>query len=155
MKIFFALLVSLASFGIAEAQRKTSRGGMFAAASAQVGVKRLTGTYRSKFGEIKVAALDAKRLRVGVEATYPYRTPNGETTANMGTAEGEATMEGNNVAVFVPQEFQSCRITLKFAGNKLIVTQKGTDVECGFGANVNASGTYTKRSSRAPKFEQR
>ena len=43
-----------------------------------------------------------------------------------------------------------CRITLKFTGGKLVVTQTGI---CGFGHNVTAEGTYKKVSAKKPKFE--
>jgi hypothetical protein len=75
-------------------------------------------------------------------------------SANVGTAEGEATLAGDS-AEFRPEGTQDCVITLKFAGRRLVVRQRGTDSECGFGANVSAAGTYLKRSSRPPKFEQR
>ena len=42
------------------------------------------------------------------------------------------------------------QITLRFADDKLIVTQTGI---CGFGHNVSAEGTYKKISSKKPKFE--
>jgi len=35
---------------------------------------------------------------------------------------------------------------------RLKVTQKGTDAECGFGANVSTDGNYKKISNAKPKF---
>jgi hypothetical protein len=58
-----------------------------------------------------------------------------------------------NVATFAPADTQGCSITLTFTGQKLIVKQTGSDADCGFGHNVTADGTYTKRSSRSPKFD--
>ena len=71
-------------------------------------------------------------------------------TANTGEGSGVATIEGDT-AIFKPEGAEEeCRITLKFAGNKLIVTQTGI---CGFGHNVTAAGTYKKISAKKPKFE--
>ena len=77
----------------------------------------------------------------------------GEWTANSGSAEGTAPLKGN-VAEFIPGETQGCRISLKFTVRRLIVTQSGTDADCGFGRNVYADGSYIKHSIRAPKFEE-
>ena len=71
--------------------------------------------------------------------------------ANLGDASGEATIE-NDVAVFVPEGAGDCKITMTFLPNgKLKVEQKG--VECGFGHNVYADGTFRKISNRKPKFD--
>ncbi|MCA1850594.1 MAG: hypothetical protein LC672_06005, partial [Acidobacteria bacterium] len=113
--------------------------------------KGLTGTYRNRPAELKIQALGVNRLRVQFSGTYEYKV-RGEWTANLGTADAVTTLKGDT-AVFVPQDTEGCSITLKFAGRKLIVTQSGTDADCGFGHNVSAQGTYTKRSSRPPKFE--
>ncbi|MDQ3817673.1 MAG: hypothetical protein M3362_08290, partial [Acidobacteriota bacterium] len=91
-------------------------------------------------------------LHVRFDGSYQYRV-NGQLTANTGTADGMVTLK-NNEATFVPEGTQGCSISLKFAGNKLIVKQSGSDADCGFGHNVTADGTYIKRSSRPPKFEQ-
>lgn len=71
---------------------------------------------------------------------------------NMGSASGEATIEGN-VATFIPSDTQGCKITMTFLPGKLKVTQDGSDADCGFGHNVNATGTYRKLRSGKPKFE--
>ena len=113
--------------------------------------KRLTGTYRNRWSEFKIQALGVNRLHVQFNGSYQYKV-NGEMTANTGTADGTATLK-YNVAMFTPTDTQGCSIALTFAGQKLIVKQTGSDADCGFGHNVTADGTYTKRSSRPPKFE--
>ena len=63
---------------------------------------------------------------------------------NIGEAIGEATIDGN-VATFVPGETKNCKITLTFLPpNKMVVTQEGSDADCGFGHNVMATGTYRR-----------
>ena len=70
--------------------------------------------------------------------------------ANEGQGSGTARIEGDT-AVFKPDGAEDeCKITLKFASGKLVVTQTGI---CGFGFNVTAEGTYKKVSSKKPKLE--
>lgn len=71
------------------------------------------------------------------------------------TATDTALIEGTT-ATFRPVENQTdekhpCVMTLKFVGDKLIVTEKG---ECGWGAGIGTAGTYKKVSSKRPKFEE-
>jgi len=46
-----------------------------------------------------------------------------------------------------------CRITVRFAGARAIVTQEGSDQACGFGAFVDVSGTYVRIDKRRPPFD--
>ena len=129
------------------------------AAHAQKGravtARQVNGTYRDRGGsEFKILALGAGRLRVEFNGVYSYRSPAGGMTANTGTASGEARIEGD-VAEFVPEGTEGCRITLRFLPRRLVVTQRGADHECGFGHNVSAGGTYTRRSGARPKFGER
>ena len=48
-----------------------------------------------------------------------------------------------------PFLFPVFRITLKFTGGKLVVTQTSI---CGVGHNVTAAGAYKKVSAKKPKF---
>ena len=125
-----------------------------------VSAAEVNGTFRSYFGgkfkgsynEIKILALGKGKLRVSFEFIYPYKTGAGEMSANMGTAEGTATIEGDT-AIYSSDEFGQCEIKIKFLKPGTIeITQKGTDSECGFGRNVNGSGTYKKSSAAKPKF---
>ena len=128
---------------------------------AAVSGREVTGIYRSYFdgkfkgsyNEIKIQALGKGKLKVSFDLTYPYKTASGEMTANVGTNGGTATIEGDT-AVFKDLEFGQCTITLKFTKpGTLVITQQGTDGECGFGHNVSADGTYKKVSRAKPKFE--
>src|SRR6266536_5158 len=98
--------------------------------------------------ESKMGAHAHQRLQIEFSGVYEYKTPQGP-TANTGEGSGIATIEGDT-ATFKPEGAEEeCRITLKFAGNKLVVTQTGI---CGFGHNVTAAGTYKKVSAKKPKF---
>jgi hypothetical protein len=69
--------------------------------------------------------------------------------ANEGEGSGVATIEGDSAIFKLEGAEEECRITLKFTGSKLVVTQIGI---CGFGHNVSAEGTYKNVSSKKPKF---
>ncbi len=113
----------------------------------------VTGTFRDVSGsEFKVSALGKGKLRIVFSGVYNYKMANGEPMANVGEADGKAEIAGDT-AVFKPEDTEQCAITLKFLpGGRLKVKQQGTDVECGFGANVSADGNYKKVSSAKPKF---
>jgi hypothetical protein len=147
-KIILLLLICLFSFQIAWAKTGSPS---HPPQRVPQKTKRLTGTYRNRWSEFKVQALGVNRLHVQFNGSYQYKV-NGEMTANTGTADGTATLK-YNVATFVPTNTQGCSITLTFTGLKLIVKQEGSDADCGFGHNVTADGTYTKRSNRPPKFD--
>ena len=109
---------------------------------------QVNGTWKTKSGEFKIWALGKQRLQVEFSGVYEYKTSQGP-MANEGEGSGIAAIEGDT-AIFKPEGAEEeCRITLKFTGGKLVVTQIGS---CGFGHNVNAGGTYRKVSSKKPKF---
>lgn len=120
----------------------------------------VTGTFRDYFNgkfkgshnEIKILALGKGKIKVSFDLLYPHLDAEGKMTANMGAAEGEATISGDT-AIYSSDEFGECKITIKFVKPGIIkVRQESTDSECGFGFNVNAEGTYKKTSGAKPKF---
>jgi len=117
--------------------------------------KDVVGTYKDESGSVfTIDRAPRGMLRVKYQGVYPYRAGNGEMSANTGEAEATTKLVGNT-ALFMPSDTeQQCRITLVFKPRKLIVTQKGHDAECGFGHNVNASGTYKLRSTRVQRFDE-
>jgi len=125
-----------------------------------VSAAEVNGTFRSAYGgkfkgnysEIKILALGKGKLRVAFELTYPYIDGTGAMSANLGSADGTATVTGDT-AIYSSDEYGQCPITIKFVKRGIIeVTQNGVDAECGFGHNVNAGGTYKKSSGAKPKF---
>jgi hypothetical protein len=106
------------------------------------------GLYRYYQSEFRILALGHNKLKVQFDGVYPTLAKS----VNLGYATGEATIDGN-VATFVPPDTQGCKITMTFLPGKLKVTQDGSDADCGFGHNVNATGTYRKIRSGKPKFE--
>ena len=124
-----------------------------ALALAQTSAK--TGTYKYKSGgasnEVSVQQFDGNKLRVELYAAYEYKI-NGNLNANVGEAKGIATLNGDT-AILVPEDAENCEITLRFSGNKIIVTVKNEFKSCGFGLNVSAKGIYRKVSSK-PDFAE-
>lgn len=117
---------------------------------AQTNVK--TGTYKYRSGgyrnEISVQELEGNKLRVAIYASYEYKI-NGNLNANVGEANGIVKLNGDT-AILVPEDTENCEISLQFTGNKIIV-KANNEINCGFGLNVSAQGTYTKTGSK-PDF---
>ncbi len=125
-----------------------------------VGAAEVNGTFRDyfsgkmkgNFNEIKILALGAGKLRVSFGLVYPFIDATGAMSANVGEADGEATIKGDT-ATFTPADSEDCTITIKFVKPGAIrVTQNGAS-GCGFGFNVSASGDYKKTSAAKPKFD--
>jgi len=129
---------------------------------AAVSGAEVTGSFRSYFkgigkgsyNEILIQALGGNKLKVEMNLTYPYKA-NREVLANVGEATGEALIKGDT-AVFVPdyakENDNSCRITLRFIKPGTLVVTTEHNLDCGFGFNVTADGTYRKTSAAKPKF---
>jgi len=106
------------------------------------------GLYRYYKSEFRILALGHNKLKVQFDGIYMTLSKS----PNMGYAMGEAIIDGN-IATFKPPDYERCEITLVFLPGKLKVMQSGSDFECGFGHNVNATGTYKKIRGGKPKFE--
>ena len=118
-------------------------------AQSDVTATQVNGTWEMKGGEFKIWALGQQKLQVEFSGSYEYKSPAGP-MANTGEGSGIARIEGDT-AIFKPEGAEDeCKITLKFAGRKLVVMQDGI---CGFGFNVRADGTYKKVSTKKPKFD--
>jgi hypothetical protein len=118
-------------------------------AQGDVTAKQVNGTWKSGKNEFKIWALGEQKLQIEFFGTFEHNSAYGP-TANTGEGSGLARIEGDT-AIFKPDGAEDdCKITLKFKGGKLVVTQTGI---CGFGFNVTAEGTYKKVSSAKPKFD--
>lgn len=105
--------------------------------------------YRYYQSEFRILALGHNKLKIQFDGIYMTVAKS----PNLGYAMGEATIEGN-VATFIPPDTQGCKITLTFLRNsKLKAVQDGSDADCGFGHNVNATSAYRKIRGGKPKFE--
>jgi hypothetical protein len=146
MKRIFLLVVSLATLGLTTAAQTpkattTTQPKIVTAAQAN-------GVYRYYKSEFRILALGNHKLKVQFDGIYMTLAKS----PNMGYAIGEAIIDGN-VATFKPPDFEQCTINIVFLPGRIKVTQEGSDADCGFGHNVNATGTYRKIRGGKPKFE--
>jgi hypothetical protein len=119
-------------------------------AGGDVTAAQVNGTWSYRQNEFKILTLGQQKLQIEFSGVWEHKTGNGELTANTGEGSAIAKIEGDT-AIFKPDGAEDeCKITLKFAGGKLVVTQEGI---CGFGFNVRADGTYKRISSKKPKFD--
>jgi hypothetical protein len=116
--------------------------------SKVVTATQANGVYRFYDNEFRILALGHNKLKVQFDGVYHTIAKS----VNIGYASGEATIEGN-VATFIPDDTQGCKITMTFLLGKLEVKQDGDDATCGFGHNVYSTGTYRKIRSGKPKFD--
>ncbi|HEX6731526.1 MAG TPA: hypothetical protein VF074_15985 [Pyrinomonadaceae bacterium] len=154
MKMFIVILFLLLVFS--ETSRET-----FAQRKA-VSAAEVTGTFRSYFkgkarrsyNEILIQAIGGNKLKVEMELIYPFEV-NGEMSAHVGTASGNAVITGDT-AVLMPDDSgvgsESCKITLKFTRPGTLIVTTENNLNCGFGFNVSADGTYKKSSRGKPRF---
>jgi hypothetical protein len=146
MKKLLFICVILISVGVTSvfAQRKAVSGAEVAGTFRDYFDKNLKGSYN----EIQIKALGGGKLDISMSLIYPYKLSSGEMTANMGDAEGTATIVGDT-AIFTPDGTETCTITIKFVKFGTIkVTEDGGDSGCGFGHNVYSAGTYQKVSGK-------
>lgn len=143
MKRFVIAILCLAAAGWAvESQPVTAQ------TARVVTAAEANGVYKYFDNEFRILALGHNKLKMQFDGIYHTLAKS----VNMGYASGEATIEGQ-VATFIPDDTQGCKITINFMPGKLVVKQDGDDATCGFGHNVYSTGTYKKIRSGKPKFE--
>jgi hypothetical protein len=148
--VLFFLAFGLASLPEAAAQNRKS---VSAAEVNGTFRSNFTGRFKGSYNEIKILALGRGRMKVSFDLIYTYVTGNGELSANIGSAEGEATIVGDTAVFSSGDNYGNCKITIKFVKPGLInVTQESFGSDCDFGHNVTANGTYKKTSGAKPKF---
>lgn len=111
-------------------------------------IKRWTGNYATRNG----SDLDAQLLPDGsikFHLTAIWKSPVNREVIHFGEIQSVVPMKDN----FAIYEKGQCKIVMEFLPSKVNVLQTGSDADCGFGANVNAAGTYRKRNSRVPAFD--
>lgn len=145
LKIFTIVAAFLALFVCADTSSAQTR-------RKTVGAAEINGTFRDyfdsqnrkSFNEIKIRSTGKGKLKVSFNLIYPDLSAGGGDVGNSGSTDGAAALSGKT-ATFSPSGFEQCRITIRFVKpGRIEVAQKGNDTDCGFGANVSASGTYKK-----------
>jgi len=92
------------------------------------------GVYRYYDNEFRILALGHNKLKVQFDGIYHTIAKS----VNMGYAMGEAPIEGN-VATFIPEDTQGCKITITFLPGRIVVKQEGDDATCGRGTSRHLS----------------
>lgn len=96
---------------------------------------------------LEVAPSNADSVRVQVLCIMP------PPSSHIGVMDENLRFHSGMAAYETDQFSGHCRIAIRFANAHAIVTQDGGAAECGFGANVNVSGTYGRITSGRPKFD--
>ena len=110
-------------------------------------LRRITGTYLSKNNSLDAQLLPNGSLKFDLTAIW--KSPVNREVIHFGEIQSVVLMKDN----FAIYEKGQCKIVMEFLPSKVDISQTGSDADCGFGANVNAAGTYRKRNSRVPAFD--
>ncbi len=113
--------------------------------------KQVTGQYRLRKNEFR-NSLDVRQLpggKIKFELIALWVSANNPENIHNGELHGVARLE-NGVANY---ESGNCKVRMSFASNRVTITTDDVIDDCGFGANVAASGTYRKISSKIPRFD--
>lgn len=126
-----------------------------------VTAKQVNGTWTNSYStkardgldqELRIWALGNQKLKVQFDGINPYTDRGGAASANIGFAEGIATID-RNVAIFKPNGADpECRMELTFSEAVVVVAEKGCYGL--FGLHVHANGKYRKASGKRPTFGQ-
>jgi hypothetical protein len=85
-------------------------------------------------------------------ARFQIECDGGPPVHNTGRIEGEVQLrEGKGLFIREEHAFR-CEIAFEFGGKAAVLTQKGSDADCGLGHNVFLGGTYARKSPKRPKF---
>jgi hypothetical protein len=57
-----------------------------------------------------------------------------------------------NMAAYSVTYAGPCEIRLEFSAGQVIVSQSGSDADCGFGLGISSAGIYLQRDSAVPTF---
>jgi hypothetical protein len=126
--------------------------GVQADAAAQKEAPGVTGTYsvvykRGAGCTLKVLQLPSSKIEFALDCN------RGAPSYNSGAASGVIEIK-QGVAVYGTSEFGGkCEIKFEFKGTKVVVSQTGSDFDCGFGHGVTCDGAYLLKNRRPPKFE--
>jgi hypothetical protein len=128
-----------------------SGGQPLATATKAKQARNVTGHYVMRREEFR-NRLDVEQLANGkikfdlialwVSANNPDNIHNGEIQATVSLEKGVAVYEAGD-----------CRLKMEFQPTSVRIWQSDEAGDCGFGANVTATGTYRKSDSKKPKFD--
>jgi hypothetical protein len=99
-------------------------------------------------GSLEMVERSVGKIAFSLNAALVVNVASGD--VRTGDLEGEVEIRnGEAVYAYDHGDYDKCSITMKFAADRIELKQEQT---CGFGAGVDASGTYVKISSEVPKL---
>ena len=110
-----------------------------------------TGTYVMDLGNkaggtLMVIQMPDDKLQFDLECN------RGAPSYNSGKTSGTITVK-DATAIFQTQEFGGeCEIRFEFRKDGVVISQTGSDTDCGFGFGVHCDGKYRLKSRRRPKM---
>jgi hypothetical protein len=120
-------------------------------ASNNARIDIFTGHYqmRGRDNTVDVQLLPGHKLQLHLLGYWYNGTAGPNTSVHTGDTESIIPLEGNVATYTRSEEGHHCKVTFTFFADKVIVKQEQDDeCACGYGANVNVSGVYTKRSKK-------
>jgi hypothetical protein len=139
--ILLLVLLFNSSSAVYAGDAKSSKGAKNAVVSNYTGYYTLR--YSNVNNSLQVLQLPDGKIKFDLLALLM----TGDSPRN-GEVRGIVTIK-DGVAVY---DVDGCKVNFKFEGNKVSVKVNDVDA-CAFGVYVTADGTYTKRDSKAPKFD--
>lgn len=112
-----------------------------------------TGTYAVNWRRDAGCSLKAQDLS-GSRIPFQLECRRGAPTHNRGEAEGSIPITDGKAVYAVTEWGGRCEIRFDFQPTAVVVTQVGSDADCGFGAGVYSSGTYRLLTRRPPGFRE-
>jgi hypothetical protein len=127
---------------------------MASASAAQSRPKTVTGTYAVTWEHGAGCVLEVEQLADSTRIHFAIDCTIGAPSYNLGFAEDTVSM-ARRLAVWRTTEYsgEPCELRMKLADGHVALEQTGSDVDCGFGGHVYASGTYKRTSRAKPRFD--
>lgn len=126
-------------------------------ATAEQPVRRdtnnFTGTYVMDLGNktggtLMVIQMPDNKLEFNLECN------RGAPSYNSGETSGTIPVK-HATAIFQTTEFGGeCKIRFEFSKNEVVISQTGSDADCGFGFGVHCDGKYGLKSRKRPKLPE-
>jgi len=110
-----------------------------------------TGTYvmdlgNTAGGTLLVIQMPNNKLQFDLECN------RGAPSYNSGETSGTIAVK-NATAIFQTEEFGAqCKIRFEFQSNGVVISQSGSDADCGFGFGVHCDGKYRLKSRKQQKL---
>ena len=109
----------------------------------------VSGTYKYVLNSLEVLELPDKKVRIRFSGFWPNDRKRAE-TRNVGAFDETVPITAGKATVKIQFGDEPCMVNLEFRLNKVIVTQEGSLMGCGFGFNVEPDGIYVRVSSKRP-----